>query len=318
MNQLSQQTITSFVDADLQSYDLNTLPINPAQAHQWLQGEFLDEWQELNQPKVMQARHHYFSIENTTADDYQEYCVALSQTQSIICGIRHKGGNSNQPFIQVRPNFVIEHTKQLAAIQAATDGLFRAFHPQHMAFWRSAPLPQCHIEAQYMVAHANTIIAQSAWPQESDIQLKTVEDNDYYAWYDAIYRQFHLDHPSLKDRVQQNSVDEFEEAQQQGLLYFIYFKQQRVGLISAQKNDLLGHPGVYFNEILLDKPWRGLGLAKAAQRQFIVQNVSKNDVVWGTINTGNIPSIHTAYANQRRSIRYECFYPINRRDGDVF
>ena len=311
MNELSHQTLTAFADADLCSFDLHTLTLDKAQAHQWLRAELLDEWHELNQPDVMQARHQFFNIKHTTADDYQEHWIELNHTQSILCGIRHKGLSSDHPFVQIKPNFVIEHPQQLADIQKATAPLFRVFNPKHLVFWSAKPWCQCPIEAHYVAADASTIIAQPAWPQEHHIELRAVKHHDYYTWYQTMYTELHRDQPDLKNRVQPNDLTLLKQAQHQGLLFFIYYKQHKVGLISAERSPLLGHQGLYFNEILLDKHWRGVGLAKAAQKRFIVQNASKNDVIWGTINANNLPSLNTAYANQRRSVRYECFFPIN-------
>jgi len=56
--------------------------------------------------------------------------------------------------------------------------------------------------------------------------------------------------------------------------------------------------------------WKGQGLAKAIQRKFVDENSKQTDVVWGTINSANLPSYKTAAANRRIPIRCESFFEI--------
>ena len=62
----------------------------------------------------------------------------------------------------------------------------------------------------------------------------------------------------------------------------------------------------------MDKKWKGKRLAKAIQRKFVAELAYENDYIWGTIDSANLPSYKTAFANGRKAIRVECFANLER------
>ncbi len=104
------------------------------------------------------------------------------------------------------------------------------------------------------------------------------------------------------------------ESLDQGLLFFAKINQEKVGLIAGIKSELLGHSGMYFNEIFISKEFRGKGLAKSIQRKFINDNAKPKDIIWGTIDYQNKCSYRTAASNERTPIRFECFLSLSKQD----
>jgi hypothetical protein len=123
-------------------------------------------------------------------------------------------------------------------------------------------------------------------------------------------REFHHDNPDLKWKVTLNSKETMNESFEQGLLFFAKINNEKIGLIAAIRENFLGRPGIYFNEIFISKKWREKGLAKIVQRQFLEEVCCDNEVIWGTIDAANSPSYRTALSNGRIPIRYESFFEL--------
>ncbi len=78
-----------------------------------------------------------------------------------------------------------------------------------------------------------------------------------------------------------------------------------------------GLRGYLVVEEVLDTPYRGHGLGPALQRHFIDQlPVGKGDLVFGTIDATNRPSIRTAIKVGRADVGGWSFVPI-RREASV-
>ena len=118
-------------------------------------------------------------------------------------------------------------------------------------------------------------------------------------------------HKNLKDKVTINSKKVMQDSIEDGLLKSVLLNGKRIGLIAAKISKFLGYNGMYFNEIFIDKNFKGKGLAKAIQRKFIQEFSRSNEFIWGTIDSQNLPSFKTALANGRKPIRFECFVPID-------
>jgi L-amino acid N-acyltransferase YncA len=97
---------------------------------------------------------------------------------------------------------------------------------------------------------------------------------------------------------------------EQGLLKTVELNGKRIGLIVGEKSDFLGRTGIYFHEIYISSDWKGMGLAKAIQRKYISLFANELELIWGTIDSANLPSYKTAYSNGRRAVRYECFVKL--------
>ena len=310
MKDLPSAEVKKFTSEVFRTFNLSHLNIDEGLAQKDIQEEITSQWSDLNSPDVMNSRWDYFKVPNTNPSDYQEHLVSLGAENKVLCGIRHMGGNREIPFIQLTPNFEIKDSKEALIIFNKIKNEMSVFNPLYVCFWSPVKIEVDFIAATYMVTQSKRIKDLHPWANESLVTLKLINDNSFYEWYVAGYKEFHDEKPELKEKVSVNSLEEMTDSLKQNLLFEVFYDNCRIGLIAGERSSFLGHAGIYFQEIFISKDWKGQGLAKAAQRKFIVENTLDDDFIWGTIDSSNVPSYKTALANGRRPIRYECFVKV--------
>lgn len=273
----------SFATAELNSYDLGLLSISKEKAVKELVDELSDDLEDLNSIETKTARLEFFKVKNAKTDDYKEKVLDLGEGKKVIYGIRNKGGNPEIPFIQLRPNFQILSKQESLEIYGLIKEEFKIFSPLYLNFHSPKKINSDFFGSIYMVSTVDNICQMPKWPNGESICFGDITDNSYYDWYKSGYEEFHRDVPELKNKVRVNSCSSMEDSRDQGLLKYILFNGERIGLISGEKSNFLGSSGVYFHEIYISKKWKRRGIAKIAQREFIQQFCRDLEYVWGTI-----------------------------------
>lgn len=309
---LHKDDVQLFALAALQTFDLNGLEINDKLASRELSSELESDFADLNSETTLEARWKYFNISNAKPLDYQEKILKLDDDKKVIYGIRHMGENRELPFIQFYPNFTIKNKSEAFEIYEKLKSEFKVFKPLWVCFWANRTNDADFFGSSYMVSTTKRIKELKTWEQEKELELRKIIDDSYYEWYKKGYEKFHLDVPELAKKVTLNSLDSMKDSLEQGLLHYVLYKGEKIGLIAGERSPLLGHEGIYFHEIYIDKKWKGKGLAKAIQRKFVTKLAHENDYIWGTIDSSNLPSYKTAIANGRRPVRVECFVNLER------
>jgi len=83
-----------------------------------------------------------------------------------------------------------------------------------------------------MVAPMSTINFLPPWKEENNIQINKETKYTHYSWYKKEYDEFHKENPKLQYKVSVNDPEIMEESLKQGLLYFVQFNNERIGVIS--------------------------------------------------------------------------------------
>lgn len=304
------QDLCSFAEAKLTTFNLSKMSknINKDVAINFLKDEIQKEFTELNVEKVKKQRMDFFKVGRPS--DYTEHLIELGENKKIICGIRYIGCDLDYPFVKLSANFSISSKKDVQDIYEVIQNKFTVFSPRYVSVNVPQKIEESRIGYVYMVAPFETVNATSPWEYNDHIELKKISDESYYDWYCEGYNEFHIEHPDLKARVQVNSKKVMRESLEQGLLYYALLENQKVGLIAGVKSDFLGHSGLYFNEILVRKKWKGKSLAKVIQQKMIKETGAFCDFVWGTIDYRNQPSFKTALSNGRQPVCYEHFIKV--------
>lgn len=307
---LSESDLQAFARASLGTFNLTNFNVDTSIAMNSLMTDIKEEFEELNTVETKKSRLNYLKIPDTTADDFTEKLVEVGDNKKVICGIRHKAGNREHPFVQMTPNFEATAQELLEIYQKYLQNYFSIFEPKQLCFWSRENFDPSLISLSYLVTTHQKMMMVPEWPFESELTFENILDDSYYDWYQAGYQSFHEDHKNLIERVPLNSKELMRQSIKDGLLKGVFWNGQRIGLIAAEKIKLLGHPGIYFNEIFLNKDYKGKGMAKAIQRKFVKEFTEPNDFIWGTIDYQNIPSFKTALANNREAIRFEYFVKL--------
>ena len=305
----------SFAEALLKTFDLR--PLDPVDQNLAINNliEEVNECLSLNDDSKKEERFNHFNIPGTKPNDYSEKLFEINGQEAILAGIRHLGGNPHKPFIAIRANHSLDSYRNLSKVASIVQNEFSVFKPAYMSIW---------------VNHQFNLIEDSKWLGEqgqkylagrtehlhldmyasNEIQLIRKDLSHYWNWYEKQYQEFHEDHPHLSSLVPMNEFEEMKEAEKDGLLFFAMSKKEPIGIIAGKKEELLGINGVYMIELLLSRAYRGKGLCQEFENKFINQLPNDIDLIWGTIDSKNIPSLKVAEKIGRKVVRKECFIPI--------
>ncbi|MGX7108152.1 hypothetical protein [Facklamia miroungae] len=316
---MNEKLKMSFVGAAAKfNYDLNSLEelTNPKRVDQYILSE-LNELLELNNKSVMQARAEYFKIPGTVPSDYEQKLIRIEDSdQYVLAGIRHFGQNPKKPFIYIWANFKIEENK-MESITKNILPYFEIFNPLHISYMCSPKLLSKHensnnfsVSQKFYIANLKRIHAHTFPNKNKELTLEKIENQDYYSWYEKEYSLFHQMAPEMRDIVPVNNFELMEKCREENLLYYGTVNNEKVGLIAAEKNDIFGIKGIYINEIMIAKDYRGNKYSESLLANFAASLPKSVKVLWSHIDSRNIPSTKSALNLGQKVFSIECFYKL--------
>ena len=143
-----------------------------------------------------------------------------------------------------------------------------------------------------------------------EYDLRPIESDKYWQWYQLVYQRFLIVRPDAKDRIQPQSKESLEECRHNGLLYGAFSEKRPVGLIAGKYLPFLGHEALFINEITIHDDYRGKWMAPSMQWRFIKEKAQGKGFVWGTIDNVNRPSLRTAAGVGRKIVSSEHFVAL--------
>ncbi len=300
----------AFAQAELRSFDLSEYDINENLVLNSLEKDIENSILSLNTDKVKTQRSNLFKIDGAEPANYQEHVLNLNNGEAVICGIRHMNLNREIPFVNLRPSFEIKDKKQALNLYKEISQNFSVFNPKYLCFHSANSIKVDRLGCLYMAAKTQQVVSLDKWPKQDRLDFIRVDTEDYYQWYESEYKRFHQLRVDLSQAVTLNSKEIMNTSMKEGLLYNVYCNEKQIGLIAGERADFMGKKALYFNDIVVSSDFKGEGFAKAMQKKFIEMNQEEFELVFGTIDFSNKPSLNTAKANARKAIRFENFIEI--------
>lgn len=289
---------------------------------------------ELNTTDALEQRLAFSKCRQASADDLREV-VYEEHGRTTLSGIRWFGGDLTRPFVDLWPAFPVDNPETFAAIARPILDHFSKFNVAELLLWSRPGLwshpelepdplgDEVHREfgVRVMAGWIEQLIAQPSSAEAQRVTLIPPTSNSsssdtYFEWYEGLYRELHKARPEIRYRVPMSEREELESCRAAGLLREIWIGDSRAGLIAAESSEYLGHPAIYFHEIVLDAPWRGQGWGPVAQRTFLAEIYNDPNrvevIAWGTIDAQNPASLRTAMRVGRDPVREEVFIRIDR------
>lgn len=247
---MKQQLIES---AQKYMYKLDQFPTEAVRSQ--IEDE-LNEILEFNNETVLENRLDYIGIGRK--EDYLNRLIETSEG-FVLAGIRHLGGNREEPFVYMWPGFKI---KDLEKVISEISPYFKMFKPKAYHFWTR---PDCNdynvsIMQQRFIARTDDLVKY---------HLELYKPTDYYEWYRKQYELFHEFRPDFVNRVKVNPKDLMDNCLEQGMLYQLKEGSEIVGLIAGEKVKFLGNTTVYIDELLISEDFRGKGYATKLLGSFV-------------------------------------------------
>lgn len=254
-----------------------------------------DEILDLNHLDVLKGRSEFMGIGNPS--DYLNYLIETDEGP-VIAGIRHLGNNKNKPFVFVWPSFRIKSTENISKSIAS---YFKVFKPETMCYWSR---PDCNESNEKVIQQR--FIGRISEMKKCDLPLS--KNENYYEWYKSEYVKFHEEKPEYINRIQVNSRALMDHSFNENLLYFFMTEGNKIGLIAGEKNEFLGRPAIYLNEILIGQNHRGKGHANRLLSSFV--NILNAEYFICDIDSDNAPSTKTALSSGQKIFSQELFVQL--------
>jgi len=252
------------------------------------------EWAEIWMPVQAVLPHLHIS-------DFLNRTIDIGDA-AILAGVRFYGGDLDRAFVNIVACCgEIDWVLACAVIRRE----WANFQPRQIRIL-TASMPTNSVWIVDQTIHAGRISDMARRPARPDVLLKACDDPEEAArcvafWYDQIA----ADTPDIAAEISPCDAAELAACGAKGTLHWIKVGGRRAGVIATQPGHIEMMPGHIVYEIVLDREFRGRGLAKFAQQRLaevMQQDRRKSDLITGTIHRLNVPSRKSATAAGRDAI----------------
>jgi GNAT superfamily N-acetyltransferase len=276
--------------------------------------EFLAPLSErLDDRELSEAFFGYCPVAGACAEDYRTRTLTLDGFGQVWAGIRFKGGDMSQPFIEVAADFALS-PEAIAQLQPMLTSVFAVFRPRALRAWRFEadglpPWPASELDQTYYVAPLARVLAGDRPAPPTAFRVTRATHLDWYDTLAADFADYQAAHPSLADEIRFETRDDLEACLEAGLLFEAHAGATLAGVIAFDREPFFGLPGFLVREEFLLAPFRGRGLGTWLQR-LAAEQLPADHVLFGTIHALNMPSRRTAATNGRVPLLSSHFVPL--------
>lgn len=269
-------------------------------------------------------------VEGVDVTRYKQRYFQIGGDNGAIAGIRFKGGNLAQPFVDVLTNYPVRTNPELSSLAELLRQEFREFAPRALRIWLFAHEPAEFLQLpavrcdQRIPARPVVEIQALETPQRYElVDLRRPEGSAFYAKYEAVFREFVGEFPRLGAELHLETRESLSACEKEGSLYEVFVNGDWAGLIAARESSLFGLTGFEVIEEILARNFRGRGFAPAVQRRLVdTLDGHDNCLIFGTIHSSNQASFRTALRTGRIEILANYFvdiaFPSDRKSLEGF
>ena len=260
------------------------------------------------------ARH--CPVEGATPGEYGVRSIQLEGFGSLLAGIHFYGSDNSRPFVHVTATDFALDRGSVGPLASLLLREFAVFRPERWRIWidsQDDPLALTHgaeVDNWFLAGRRDEIRKRAAPDQHSRISLVADPDLKSHSDFERCYREFNESHPGTAEWNSAVDRDVLEDCAREGGIFRVHIDGESGGWIAAR---LKGEGLIYgwsMADQLLDPQFRGQGLAPAMQRAFLEALPTGEELVWGTIDPRNVPSLATAKAVGREVVCAYLFLPF--------
>ena len=241
--------------------------------------------------------------------DWANRRIDLPDGGWAVTGIRFRGADVKRPFVDVVSTTAPPTPDGLTVVAEAVVAAYRAFGP--LCLRVDAPDPAALVEQlshdrrflgdrcavdMHVVAGLVEQLRQfpraAAYPQ---VSLRAGDPRPLAARVAAMYAELVARQPERAMWARPEDLDSLTECADAGLLFEVLVEGRPAGVVAAIRYDAHAMAGFSVQELCLDAAHRGRHVAAAAvQRLIDALPARPGDVLWGTIDPNNLPSLRNA------------------------
>lgn len=268
--------------------------------------------------------HQNMSLPQAQPKDFLNQSISFSESKHLIAGIRFINLNREKPFLDVYPGFNLFCPRMFEPVCEKLKEAFKIFSPKRMRVRTNISYLRKiqHESARLKIEEDMIWLTGRAVPQSpSNPRMFTLMPRSPVEFYDEYTKEhsaFLEDHKNFEDYVPVSSMEELQESYKSGHLYAAYKEGVFGGFIGGRVSEFYGTKCIEIVEEFLFKRFRGQGLGKHLQAEFLQRlstesALGESPMVFGSIHSGNVASLSTALANNRRPELWDVFVSLETR-----
>lgn len=286
-------------------------PLLPRAARRRRLGAWVGEGLSRIDDEVWAARfQRHCPVPDAPRSAYQHRIVQAPRRPALLAGIRFKGGDVGQPFVELlawdRP---IDGPRAWARVRDRLAEAFQHFRPHHLRVrWPgqgAPPVPRSARQVdQFLVAGRLSMLRdrRPPWGHEA-VEVVRATDGDFHPEFLAAFARWRADAGPIGQEVLPADEDTWTRCLATGAIVCARSGGRWAGVMAAARRAERSIDGYCVQELFLDMPLRGRRRAPVLQRHLVEVLLDRGrDCLWGTIHGTNAPSLRAALRSGREVI----------------
>ncbi len=225
-----------------------------------------------------------------------------------LTGIRFRGRDTRRPFVDVVATTAPPTADGLALVAEVVVPAYREFAPRCLRVDAPEPDPLverlrgdprfgpgCAVDMHVVAGLVESLATAPRTPAYPLVGLRAGDPEELAPRVVEIYRELAAQVPDLATWAQPEDLESLTECADEGLLFEVLVDGDPGGVVAARRLDDHGMTGFSVQEICLDAAHRGRRLAPASLQHLVGElPAGPGDVLWGTIDPANTPSLRNA------------------------
>ncbi|HEX4688178.1 MAG TPA: hypothetical protein VH228_15470 [Nocardioides sp.] len=226
-----------------------------------------------------------------------------------VTGIRFRGRDSTRPFVDVVATTAAPTPDGLAVVAASVLPAYEEFAP--LCLRVDAPegpavvaelrddarfeAAGCAVDQHVVAGLVEQLRTQPRAGTYARVSLRAGEPSALAKRAAEIYRELAAREPELTTWASPEDVTSLSACADEGLLFEVLVDDVTAGVVAGLRDDAHAMTGFAVQELCLDAGHRGQRLAPAVVQRLVDElPADAGDVLWGTIDPANLPSLRNA------------------------
>lgn len=284
--------------------------------------EFLERWLKgylvwlRDDEAVLEKYAAACPVDGATSAEYGVRSIQLGGFGSVFAGIHFYGSAVKRPFVHVTAT---DFELKASCVKPLTNLLqdeFAVFQPERWRIWLDdvdgplAKWPGAVVDNWFLAGRRDEIRKRAVLDHQSRITLVAEPNLESYADFERCYREFNESNPGTDEWNSAVDREVLEDAAREGGNFRVHIDGEPAGWIAARMKGDGFLSGWSMADELLEAKFRGQGLAAAMQRTFLEALPAGEELIWGTIDPRNAPSLATARRVGREIVCGYLFLPF--------
>lgn len=254
---------------------------------------------------------------------YLDALVPLADDSLALTGIRFRGGDPSKPFVDILAVEGSPTERRLPVVLEAVDARWSLFAPLCVRLSvasadavRVSDLgPRSRVDLRVIAGRVADIRAVRLGTLDG-LEIQVASDMAWYEHYRREYDSFLAAASKHGEWAQPESYESLARATREAALFLVRLHGDLSGIYSMPRGSAHGLSGFRVQEKFLFDSIRGRGLGARVEHAVVKQlPAGRDDVVFGSVEEGNLPSRASAYRLGRVDIATKLWLTPPGRSG---